>query len=94
MQQKVGQSARSRPTGQLEVAQKERKGDRLWAFFSHLIGSPFSILHVRKGIDVNKDRRREKEIEERGEGKMITRVFLTQKARKPTPKYDEQQRAL
>jgi len=30
----------------------------------------------------------------KGEGEMITRVFLTQKARKPTPKYDEQRRAL
>jgi len=43
---------------------------------------PYSILRVRKSIGL-------KRTGKRGEGGIITRVFLTQKARKPTPKYDE-----
>lgn len=81
--QKVGQSARCGPWGRSEAVRDERKGGRLWAFFPHFVGSLLDSTCLQKY-------RREQE----RRGGMITCVFLTQKARKPTPKYDEHWRAL
>lgn len=82
--QKVGQSARCRGDRKRHGASESGGADD-GRSFPTLLG-PHSILRVRKGIDSKGTGRRR-----RG---MITRVFLTQKARKPTPKYDEQRRAL
>lgn len=67
--QKVGQSARCWPRGRSEAARDERKGDRLWAFFPHLVGALLDSTRVRKSIDSKGTGK--------GEGDDYSRLFNT-----------------